>query len=132
MLALAVVGALSSCASISPPPLEYESAKAELDNAANAQPAAAQPEAVSEALLPPITVEMPRVDGQPIEPRFDLQVNNAPANQVFMAIVAGTPYSMVTHPDVQGRISINLKDVTVFEALETIREVYGYEYAVRV
>ena len=78
-----------------------------------------------------LKVEMPKVDGRPIEPRFDLAVNNAPAGQVFMAIVSGTRYSMVVHPGVKDPISLNLRDVTVFEALDTIREVYGYEYKVQ-
>ena len=47
---------------------------------------AANPNAVSEALLPPLVVEMPRSDIAPPDTRFDLNVNNAPANQVFMAI----------------------------------------------
>jgi MSHA biogenesis protein MshL len=101
-----------------------------LDQAVQAQDAAPQPDSVSEALLPPITVQMPQIDGRPIEQRFDLQVSKAPADQVFLAVVAGSRYSMVVHPDVKGSISINLKDVTVFEALETIREVYGFEYVI--
>jgi MSHA biogenesis protein MshL len=96
--------------------------------AARVQQSAAQAEDVGKALLPPLTIEMPKVDGRPIEPRFDLAVNNAPAGQVFMAIVSGTRYSMVVHPGVKEPISVNLRDVTVFEALDTIREVYGYEY----
>ncbi len=123
--------ALTSCASIAPPPLEFETAKSEMEKALETQPPAEQPAAVSDALMPPIRVEMPEIDGQPIEPTFDLQVNKAPANQVFLAVTEGTPYSMVVHPDVKQPISINLKNVTVFEALETIREVYGYEYVVR-
>jgi len=57
-------------------------------------------------------------------------VNGAPAQQVFMSIVSGTRYSMVVNPGVGGRLSLNLKDVTVREALEAIREVYGYEFRV--
>ncbi|MBI3903723.1 MAG: secretin N-terminal domain-containing protein [Nitrosomonadales bacterium] len=90
----------------------------------------AKPEAVNEALLPPLTVPMPRIDSKPLEPRFDLAVNNTPANQVFTAIVSGTRYSMLVPPDINGDISLNLKDVTVFEALEAVRELYGYEYKV--
>ena len=120
---------VSACATPpTPTGTTYDSAKKEMAAAARVQQAAAQSENVGKALLPPLTVEMPKVDGRPIEPRFDLAVNNAPAGQVFMAIVSGTRYSMVVHPAVKDQISVNLRDVTVFEALDTIREVYGYEY----
>lgn len=86
--------------------------------------------AVDNALLPPLTVAMPKADASPPEVRFDLTVNNTPAKQVFMAIVSGTRYSMLVHPEVSGDISLNLKDVTVFDALEAIRNLYGYDYKV--
>lgn len=86
--------------------------------------------AVNDALLPPIDASLPVVESKPIETRFDLSVNNTPANQVFTAIVSGTRYSILVPADVTGYITLNLKDVTVFEALEAIREVYGYEYKV--
>jgi MSHA biogenesis protein MshL len=79
-------------------------------------------------LLPPLRMEMPQVEGRPIDPRFDLSVNNAPAQQVFMSIVSGTRYSMLLNPEVTGNITVNLKDVTVIEALDSLRELYGYEY----
>ncbi|HSS46457.1 MAG TPA: pilus (MSHA type) biogenesis protein MshL [Burkholderiales bacterium] len=103
---------------------------AELDKAVEKRPEPAQPEAVSRALLPPLTVELPKPEGKAAETRFDLVVNNAPANQVFLAVVSGTPYSMLVHPGVREPISLNLKDVTVFDALDAIRELYGYEYKV--
>jgi MSHA biogenesis protein MshL len=78
-------------------------------------------------LLPQLNIEMPKALGV-VETRFDLTVNNAPANQVFMAIVSGTRYSMLVHPDIKEALSVNLKDVTVNEALEAIRELYGYEF----
>jgi len=85
-------------------------------------------DAVNNALLPPLTVGLPKVGNKPLETKFDLTVNNTPVAQVFMAIVSGTRYSMLLHPEVGGNISLNLKDVTVLEALEAIREIYGYEY----
>ncbi|MGH8753619.1 MAG: STN domain-containing protein, partial [Burkholderiales bacterium] len=103
---------------------------AELDKAAEGRVVPSQPEAVSQALLPPITVELAKAEGKPQERRFDLAVNNAPANQVFLAIVSGTPYSMLVHPDVKEPISVNLKDATLFEVLDAVRELYGYEYKV--
>ena len=123
-----LLGVLSACATTTPTGTTYDSAKKEMSNASRLRQSSAQSEGVGRALLPPLTVEMPKVDGRPIEPRFDLAVNNAPAGQVFMAIVSGTRYSMVVHPGVKDQISLNLRDVTVFEALDTIREVYGYEY----
>jgi MSHA biogenesis protein MshL len=109
----------------------HDQISGDLDRAmtGRAKPAAA--DAVSQALLPPLVVELPRVEGRPLEPRFDLNVNNAPAGQVFLAIVSGTRYSMVVHPDIRDTISVNLKDVTVMEALETLRDLYGYEYRVQ-
>ena len=48
-----------------------------------------------------------------------------------MALVSGTRYSMLVHPDVKETLSVNLKDVTMNEALEAIRELYGYEYKIQ-
>jgi len=89
-----------------------------------------EPEAVKQALLPPLRMELPQAQGKPLEARFDLNVNNAPAREVFLSIVSGTRFSMLVHPDVTGSISVNLKDVTLTEALDSIREIYGYEYRI--
>ncbi len=128
ILAVLLLGLLSACATTTPTGTTYDGAKKGMAEAARLPQSTSQSEDVGRALLPPLKVEMPQVDGRLIEPRFDLAVNNAPAGQVFMAIVSGTRYSMVVHPGVKDPISVNLRDVTVFEALDTIREVYGYEY----
>ena len=121
---------LSGCA---PQPLRsgavHEGIGAELKQASAERSAK---DAGDKALLPPLAAEMPKVPAGPAaEPRFDLSVVNAPAQQVFMAIVTGTRYNMLVPQDVSGTITINLKDVTVREALDAIRELYGYEYAVK-
>jgi MSHA biogenesis protein MshL len=85
---------------------------------------------INDALMPPLKIEMPKASAKQLEPRFDLVINNAPANQVLMGIVSGTRYSMLVHQDLTGTITVNLKDVTVFEALDSLRELYGYEYKV--
>jgi len=105
--------------------------EAEMARAAQARVKPAQPDAVNQALLPSLTVDMPKGSGKPADPRFDLNVNVAPANQVFMALVSGTRHSMLVHPDIKENISLNLKDVTMTEALEAIRELYGYEYKIQ-
>ncbi len=133
--ALALSVLLAACAE---PPRRgssptLDSINRELDKAAESRnkPPAAASDAVSRALLPPMVVEMPRADAQKADARFDLSVNNAPASQVFLAIVSGTRFSMVLHPDVKGDLSVNLKDVTVTEALDTLRDLYGFDYSVQ-
>jgi MSHA biogenesis protein MshL len=106
----------------------FDQISAELTKAGQDRVKPAQADVVGAALLPPLRVEMPKAGGKPLEQRFDLIVSNAPASQVFMGIVNGTRYSMLVHPDVTGAISVHLKDVTVFEALDAIREIYGYDY----
>lgn len=82
---------------------------------------------LAQAFLPPVSgVSSKKKE----ELRFDLAVNQAPAQQVFMALVSDTKYSMSVSPDVSGLITVNLKSVTVREALEAIRETYGYEYTI--
>ena len=87
-------------------------------------------EVTDTSLMPPLAPQAV-ADATAVEPRFDLSVVNAPATQVFMALVSGTRYSMLLPPDVSGNVTVNLKDVTVMEALDTIRELYGYEYRVQ-
>ncbi|HYS57698.1 MAG TPA: secretin and TonB N-terminal domain-containing protein, partial [Burkholderiales bacterium] len=125
-LAVIVAAVLASCS----PFRVDQGVLSEIESASSQK--ASQPDAVRAALLPPLRAEMPKVPGAPVEPRFDLVVNTAPARQVFMSIVSGTRYSMIVNPAVSGTgtISLNLKDVTVREALEAIREVYGYEFRV--
>ncbi len=82
------------------------------------------PKRISDALAEPAA---PLV-ALPPEPRLDLLVNNAQAREVFLAIVADTRYSMLMHPDVAGTLSVTLRGVTVREALEAIRDVYGYDF----
>ncbi|BAV32717.1 general secretion pathway protein GspD [Sulfuricaulis limicola] len=121
---------LVGCQSVSPGWRDSVSASVDesLSQARAGKDGKGVPSDVSSALLPPIEITLPQGGAIPLEPRFDLTVNNAPARQVFMGLVEGTPYSMILHPDVSGTISLNLKEATVPEALNVIRQVYGYEY----
>lgn len=94
------------------------------------QPSAAEQAAINAALLPPVS--LPLESGKrPLEPRFDLAVSNTPVSQVLQAMVAGTRYSLLMPPDLAGDVSLNLKDVTVRDVLDALRDVYGYEYSLR-
>jgi MSHA biogenesis protein MshL len=119
-----------SCTTSAPKRETYDLINAEMSKlVAESKVEQIEPDAVSASLLPPLQIERPPVR-QPLEQRFSLAFNNLPANQFFMALVNGTPYSMLVPPEVTGTISANLKDVTVFEALDAIREMYGYDYKV--
>ena len=116
---LALVGA---CATDHTPAIREQ-----MEQAIAARPApVAVPAAISDALqgreaAPPES---------PAEPRFDLVVNNAQARDVFLAMVADTRYSMLMHPEVTGTLSVTLRGVTVREALESLRDVYGYDFKI--
>jgi len=131
---LALLAALAGCATPPtskqlPPSATLDRIKDEVRRAAAQEPAGPvpRPEAVDRALLPPLQAQPIRPPAAP-EPRFDLAVSNAPAQQVFLQIVSGTRYSMLVPPDLTGTIAINLKNVTVREALDSLRDLYGYEY----
>jgi len=86
------------------------------------------PKEITDELFEPLKIEPPKALAKRVEPRFDLVVNKAPAAQVLMGIVSGSPYSIALSPELKGDISINLRDVTLFEALNALRDLYGYEY----
>lgn len=102
----------------------------ELRKAVEAPKARPLPPAVEAALAPQTRLELPKSGSHPAEARFDLAVNAASAQQVFLGIASGTRYSMLLHPEVAGNITVNLKDVTVPEAMLALRELYGYEYRI--
>jgi MSHA biogenesis protein MshL len=129
IISTSVILALTACAGPAPNHETYDLIKAEMARAAEVKLPPVQPDAVSAALLPPLRIEMPKAR-QPQEERFNLTFNSVPSAQFFMAIVSGTRYNMLVHPDVTGTISASLKDVTLFEALNAIRELYGYDYTV--
>ena len=128
LLAILVIS-VAGCAAPTSKRATYDLMNEEMNKAVQASVQPAKQDAVSAALLPPIHIEMPQAR-QPLEERFSLAFNNVHASQFFNSIVIGTRYNMLVHPEVSGTISANLKDVTLFEALDAVRDLYGYDYKV--
>ncbi len=133
LFALSLLGLLTACAD---KPLQLTQPNAELRAelradlktqedkraaAAAAQPAAALP-------AQPLAAALPLPAATPPEPRFDLIVNGAQVRDVFLSLVSDTRYSMLVHPNISGQLSVTLKGVTLQEALESIRDVYGFDF----
>lgn len=84
--------------------------------------------AASLPLAPPLPATVPAPASA--EGRFDLSVNQAPASQVFLQIAAGSPWQVLLSPEVTGTVSLSLRDTTVLDAMDAMRELYGYHYRI--
>jgi len=85
------------------------------------------PTDVTKALMP--SIQSTAGDGTPaIERRFDLVADQVPARTFFLSLVEDTPYNITVHPGVEGKISLQLKKVTIPEVLDTVKSVYGYDF----
>ncbi|MFC5547355.1 pilus (MSHA type) biogenesis protein MshL [Massilia aerilata] len=132
LTAIALLLALAGCQT-PPANTTYDAIRAEVARDAARRPAApAVDDAVANALLPPaasLATQLPKARPA-LEERFNVSFNNVPAQQFFRSIVAGTRYNILVHPDVTGSITANLKDVTLQETLDAVREMYGYDYKI--
>ncbi len=61
------------------------------------------------------------------EKRLEIAASEVQARDFFAALVDDSSYSIAVHPDVEGTITLNLKEVTVQEALDVIEELYGFD-----
>jgi MSHA biogenesis protein MshL len=134
-LGLLIAGALllASCATRPNEPQKPATVMPEISGALSERstPGAGElPAAVARELLPPPEFTLSRLAAAPAEPRFDLNVVRLPAAQVFAALTKDTRYSMIVDPELKTPVTVLLKDVTLIEALETLRETYGFEYKV--
>jgi len=131
-LAMAALILLAGCQAPSSRATYAEISK-EMASAARAPAAPASLDAaVANALVPPVSTlagNLPKARPA-LEERFNVAFRDVPAQQFFQSIVAGTRYNMLVHPEVTGTISANLKDVTLVEALDAIRDMYGYDYQI--
>lgn len=85
------------------------------------------PPTVAQALMPSLSVKAPTVATHNTQ-RFNIEVNDVPARTFFTGLVDGTPYNIMVDSSVTGTVSLSLKNVTIPEVMDAVREAYGYEY----
>jgi MSHA biogenesis protein MshL len=59
---------------------------------------------------------------------INVSVHEVDAREFFMGLVVDTDDNMLVHPDVKGRLSLELKNVTIPQVLDSVQKVYGYDY----
>lgn len=64
------------------------------------------------------------------EKRITVNAKNVEAKAFFGSLVQGTKYNLVLHPDVRGRVTLSMKNVTAREALNAVSDIYGYSIEV--
>ncbi len=81
---------------------------------------------VANALMPRLSDHFPHA--RSLHQRFDVAVKDVPASLFYMQLVAGTPVSIIVSPQVTGNVTLNLKQVTIEQALKAVEDTYGYIY----
>lgn len=126
ILAVAVLAtALSACAAGSRGSIDT---RGDITQALQEPAADPAPAPAATAALMPEADTLLGLPGTMGEPRFDVIVDDVKARDFFLGLVRDTTYNVVVHPDVAGRISLTLKNVTVPEVMSIVRDVYGYDF----
>ena len=120
---------LAGCQSAPKPPTEVnqalDDAIAQASKPAKPKPLQTLPSSVRQELMQK-EVQQAR-HGLLAEKRLEIAASGVAAEQFFAAIVDDSSYSIAVHPEVSGTITLNLKDVTLDEALDVIESLYGYD-----
>lgn len=123
---------LAACQSSSRPEMTQPARSAlgqaiseDADEESAAKPLQTVPQSVAEALRPELPVQKDReLFG---EPRLDIQANEVDARTFFAGLVKNSHYSIAIHPEVQGSITLDLKQVRLQDVFEIVQEIYGYD-----
>lgn len=62
---------------------------------------------------------------------YSFSLRDADLREVLMAIAKQTTFNIVADPDVQGKVTLDLKNVTLAEALDTLTDLLDLTYKVR-
>ncbi|WP_061014130.1 pilus (MSHA type) biogenesis protein MshL [Photobacterium leiognathi] len=119
------IASLAGCSMGHQNPTEIKKALNEAANEANSRPLMELPSAVNADLMPSLDGGINPVNSS-LEKRFRVNAKNVEAGAFFTSLVKGTPFNIVIHPGVSGRITMKLNDVTLDEVLNVASDIYGY------
>ncbi|EGU41677.1 MSHA biogenesis protein MshL [Vibrio ichthyoenteri ATCC 700023] len=125
-LVLAItIASLVGCSMGHRDPVEAKSVLNEAINESNGRALQELPPSVEADL-------MPELDGESLSSsetvkRFRIKASGVDARAFFTSLVKGTQFSVAIHPDVAGKITVNLSDVTLDEVLSVVSDMYGYD-----
>ncbi|QUM87506.1 pilus (MSHA type) biogenesis protein MshL [Moritella sp. 36] len=103
-----------------------ESIQAELDRADAQSDAWTVPDDVNAELLPEFDGN-DSLNTPVIEPRMDIAAKSVSARQFFGSLLKDTKYNLIVSPDVSGRVTVVLNDVTIAETMDEVSDMYGYD-----
>lgn len=123
---------LSACQSVGHRnPVEIKKELSQAHESEKNKPLKAVPDSVAQELMGGETFPDAKSQGIQSEKRLRVNANNVEIKAFFGSLLNGTGYSVVLHPDVKGRVTLALKDVTVQEALNVVSDIYGYNIEIK-
>ncbi|BDP29270.1 pilus (MSHA type) biogenesis protein MshL [Vibrio vulnificus] len=106
-------------------PVEVKQTLNQSINEANSRALDELPPSVEEDLMPEL--EAANTAGSNTVKRFRIKASGVEARQFFTSLIKGTEFSVAVHPDVTGRITLNVSDVTLDDILLIVQDMYGYD-----
>jgi len=128
-LLVPLLGGCAATARQAEPAPASEDADSSGPDAAAKQDAAASSgtDALEQASVPPLQVAPPPEQEEGGEAkRFDISARGVPVRDVLLGLVNGTDYSVLIDNQVKGEVTLNVRQVTVPEAMDYLSRTYGY------
>ncbi|PQJ88260.1 pilus (MSHA type) biogenesis protein MshL [Aliivibrio sifiae] len=120
-----MVASLAGCSMGHRDPVEIKQTLDKSINENGGQLLTELPASVQADLMPDLS--SPNVEVEEPVKRFRVKANGVNATAFFTSLIKGTEYSVVIHPDVSGRITMNVNDATLDDVLSSVEDLYGYE-----
>ncbi|ELP5730137.1 pilus (MSHA type) biogenesis protein MshL [Vibrio vulnificus] len=120
-----IIASLMGCSMGHRDPVEVKQTLNQSINEANSRALDDLPPSVEEDLMPEL--ETSNANTSNTVKRFRIKASSVEARQFFTSLIKGTEFSVAVHPDVTGRITLNVSDVTLDDILMIVQDMYGYD-----